>query len=116
MNPKFEKERTLTLMPIPMAWGQCLACGSPDTVAKIVKANEVAKGKMRAEIKAAFWQLSLVVVDDQRIGQILSAPALTALFDICADCGILYCVHVDCKDVPLSVKVGKPPKMPGMGS
>lgn len=82
-------------LKFPMDFDKCPVCGSHRRVVDEVKKEEIAKGKIRPEKKAALTKMGVAVTDAVKIKGVLTVPLVTAMVDICADCGALYAVQVD---------------------
>jgi len=88
----------------PMTFDKCPSCGSTARVAGMIGEEEKAKGKIRkAGIAVAFIQQ--VVISDPSIF-VLSAPALITYYDICAECGAVYCVLAQLGKAQPQMKAG----------
>jgi hypothetical protein len=93
----------------PMTFDKCPSCGSTKRVAGMIGDEEKAKGRIRKEgLAVAFIQQ--VVINDPTI-TVLSAPALMTYYDICADCGDVYCVMAQ-----IGKAQSKPMNMPPLGN
>ena len=79
--------------PYPKTWDKCPVCGCTDTIANSVLQEEKDKGKIGKEAKAYISQTQSLIADMTKA--FLTAPVITAYYDICVDCGIVYCVHVE---------------------
>ncbi len=78
----------------PHSWDKCPVCGCKETVDGKVKAEEVANGKMGKDYEVYQFAQKAVIMDVTRPRPPLRVPMVTAVYDICANCGILRCVKV----------------------
>lgn len=79
----------------PLNFDKCPVCGSERRVANEVMRGEKEKNKISPGAKAFLFNHKTVIAD-QRVVQ-LSVPAVLSFYDVCVDCGTLFCVHVDVK-------------------
>lgn len=86
-------------LKFPLVFSKCPACGSERRVAEMVGDEEVEKKKVSPQIQMAMISNNVAIADPARA--MLSAPVLTVLYDVCADCGTLYAKYVGRKDMSL---------------
>ena len=80
-------------LKFPVDFTSCPNCGSTRRIAEEVMNREKEKGKIGQEAKTfAFMQQSLIA-DPRK--PFIAAPILLTMYDICADCGTVYCVHAE---------------------
>lgn len=94
----------------PLEFKACPACGSERRVVEMIRDQEVEKKKVSPQIKMAAQAVTVPVYDPTR--PMLSAPVITAVLDICADCGCYYARFVDVQDQVLQMKPGAMPGQP----
>jgi len=96
----------------PIDFDSCPNCGSTRKLAEEVMRKEKDKGKVGEEAKPfAFFGQSLMA-DPRR--PFISAPILLTFYDVCADCGTVYCVHAELGTATPQMKPGHGPNK-GMG-
>lgn len=103
-------------LTFPMTWEKCPVCGDTRQVANEVKEEQKAKGKIGPGFNTAIAMLNSLILDPRKIVGQLTAPILTSYLDICAKCGVVYCVHIDRLEQNLSVKPSAPEKPSAGGS
>lgn len=85
-------------MPIeyPKKFEVCPNCGSMVRVVESEAKEEASKGNIRVSTKMACMITQNAIFDPMRAGIIApkEVPIIMARYDICADCGTLYCVEV----------------------
>lgn len=73
-------------------FNKCPACGSGKRVAGEVIADQIKKGRMPVTANAyLFTYQSIIAIGNKWI----SAPVVVSFYDVCWDCGTVYCIHVD---------------------
>ena len=113
---KDEKE-----LKFPLTFSVCPACGSTRRAAEMVTEKEIKKGKIKKETKIPFMSGRAPIFDPTQVSRLvglpLQCPLLVAYFDICYDCGTLYCVRVEKHTGAVEVEMpkGKPPVGFGRG-
>ena len=78
----------------PREYKKCPACGSTETVAKRAKREEVNAGKWLPDTPVRMFPVVTSMIDPKLASKILSCTVLLSDFDICWECGLLYCVKV----------------------
>ena len=69
---------------------QCPNCGSENRLANEVLQNQIKKGKMdKTTIAFLFTHQSIIA----RPTGWLSAPCIISYYDVCSECGTVYCFH-----------------------
>lgn len=79
----------------PIDFNECPNCGSTERLIGSIMKQQVKEGKARPGMLGATIIYQLPVFDPVR--QPFSYPVVTAVVDVCAQCGTLYCVHAECK-------------------
>ena len=79
-KPEFPKEFT-----------KCPVCGCEETLSGIVSKEQIEAGKLDPNTRTFIFQTNSVIASGH--GRWLSAPAIVSHFDVCADCGTMYCIH-----------------------
>ena len=97
-------------LTFPMTWEKCPVCGDTRQVANEVKEEQKAKGKIGPGFNTAIAMLNSLILDPRKIVGQLTAPILTSYLDICAKCGVVYCVRIDRQEQNLAVP---PPSQSG---
>ena len=93
----------LTKEPIMHNFTECPNCGGKNTLAGDTLQKQIEEGKMPKESKAFIYQHQSVIAKQSGW---LSAPMIITFFDVCSDCGTVYCIHAEER-----VIVNKPPPM-----
>lgn len=86
----------------PHSWDKCPVCGCKETVAGKVKAEEVANNRMGEDVQAYLFQQKAIIIDLRRVSKMLRVPVVTSSYDVCAKCGIFYCVNASKLDELMS--------------
>ena len=81
---------------------QCPNCGSTRRLADEVLQQQIKEKKMPKESAAFIMPYKSVVAMGDRW---LSAPCIFSFYDVCVECGTLYCTHAEVQTV---VQGGKP--------
>lgn len=92
----------------PLTFNQCPNCGSIRRIGNEVLEQEKEKGRAGKDMIGFLFNHSGVVADQRKT--MLSVPLISTLFDACMDCGAVYCVHADVKQVVVGMY--KPPPGP----
>ena len=93
-------------LQFPLTWNKCPNCGCSDTLARTVKNEQVAKGKMKEDVILAIRQIVTPAVDMREVGHMLSIPMLVTFYDICLGCGNEYCVGANKVDSLITAQPG----------
>jgi len=80
-------------LKFPIDFDACPKCGSKRKVAQELIEQEKKKGKAGEDMRGAVIVQRTLIADGRRT--LLSALMLTAMIEICYDCGTLYCVHAE---------------------
>jgi len=98
---------------------KCPHCGSTRKFAEEVADEQREKGLMGKGLKVGIFQMAGPVADPSKISQMLvgtKVPIISALLDVCMDCGTLYAVRLERGEASLSAIMaqprGQPPFMP----
>lgn len=86
-------------MPIeyPKKFEVCPNCGSMVRIIESEAMEEMSKGNMKMGTKVACMFSQTAIFDPANTPAIIAPkkiPMITGLYDVCADCGTLYCVEV----------------------
>ena len=84
----------------PLTFYKCENCGGTKFIARTIADKEVEKGKITPGRPTGTSYGSIAITDASKPN--LSAPALTFLRDICAECGHEQVVYVHSVDMPLT--------------
>ena len=79
----------------PIHMEQCPNCGSLRRVAMEVLNKEHEAGKAMVATTAFLFQHQSLIAPPG--GQFLSATVIVTWYDVCYDCGTVYCIHADTK-------------------
>ena len=85
-----EDEKTISF---PLTFDKCPSCGSTDRIANIIGEQEKAKGKIRKIATCVAFMQTMIITDP--VIAVISAPSLTIGYDVCAECGTVYCVFAE---------------------
>ena len=75
-------------LQFPLIFNQCPNCGSARRIANEVLRKRMDEGKIAEDVTAWLGSSQAIIVDPRKTW--LSAPAIQAKFDVCADCGTYY--------------------------
>ena len=89
----------MSIIPVgtSVKFDKCPNCGSTERLIENEVNEEIKKGRMSKKSKAYSQRTSTLIfnTDDQKLLVISKrAPAIFGLFDVCAECGVLYCVEM----------------------
>ena len=73
--------------------GKCPVCGSTRQLADEVLQHQIKEGRLPASTKAFIFQYQSIVAG----ATWFSAPMILSFFDVCVDCGTVYCIHAEVK-------------------
>ena len=90
---------------------KCPVCWSEKRIAKEVGEQQVEKGNLPKGLHAFMFQHQSVIAGAP--GTWISAPVILSFYDVCKDCGTVYCVHTETRIV---VQGGKMPSKPNFQS
>ena len=80
----------------PLTFTQCPNCGSKHCIVEIETNNEIEKGNLTPGMKIPILMTESHLIDKrQPIKEARKFTALVGYYDICADCGTLYCRQID---------------------
>ncbi len=88
----------------PINIDKCPNCGSTRRIANEVLEIEKEKGKIGPKVVSFLFQHQSLITDPAKT--VLSAPIIMSFFDVCVDCGTVYCIHAE-------VKTAMPGQTPG---
>jgi len=91
---------------------KCPVCGSTRRFAGSVADEQIEKGVMGKGLKYVIFQMGGPILDPRKVTQMLvgtKVPTVSALPDVCLDCGAIYAVRLERGEVPLRVVVAQPP-------
>lgn len=83
-------------MEYPKKFDVCPNCGSMIRIIETEMREQASKGKVGTEIKTGCFVTQSAIFDPAKTAIIapMKIPVIMARYDICADCGTLYCVEV----------------------
>ncbi|MFH1484922.1 MAG: hypothetical protein ABIH46_02530 [Chloroflexota bacterium] len=96
---------------------KCPCCGSKQRMAENVGKQEQKKGRVGEDFHPVLHQETTLIFDPRRtlIGP-TRVPALLAHYDVCLECGCLYCIRVERGDAMVQPQMpGQPPVWGGRG-
>jgi hypothetical protein len=91
---------------------KCPVCGSTRRWADEVAKEQIEKGVMDKGLKYGIYQMGGPILDPRKVNQMLvgtKVPTVSALLDVCMDCGTIYAVRLERGEVPLRMVVAQPP-------
>lgn len=80
---------------LPLNIGQCPNCGGTRRIANEVLQEQIKKGRMKKDTKAFLYNHQSIIAGP--VGTWLSAPMVISFYDVCMDCGTVYCVNAQVK-------------------
>jgi len=99
-------------LKFPIDFDSCPNCGSTRRLAEEVMRKEKDKGKVGEDTKPFAFSGQSLMADPRKT--FLSAPILLTFYDVCADCGTVYCVHAELGTATPQMKPRQGPNR-GMG-
>ena len=90
----------------PLDFDVCPNCGSTKRVANELVQVEKEHNLAPLGMKAWLWDHQTIIADKK--SPPVSAPVVAACFDVCVDCGTLYCVHVEVTRVSMLATPDRP--------
>lgn len=106
--PEEEKTQPKPL-EFPMSFSKCPACGCPDTIGGQATQEEHAKGTLPKDIRLMVVTASMPLRDMRRQLPGLPVPVVFVHFDVCLQCGCLYCIGAEKKSVSMQAPMGRAP-------
>ena len=86
---------------------KCPSCGSTNKIAQGIIDDLKKEGKIRSQMGGAAM-VTMVILMDPAVGT-LRVTQLTTMYDICAECGALYCILAKTDSVPAPTLQQMPP-------
>jgi len=99
-------------LKFPLDFNECPSCGSTKRVAETVLNQEKEAKRISANARAAIHVAKSMIADPRIMG--LKAPVIISFWDICADCGAVYCVHTEL-GTATPTAIPKGPHIKGLG-
>ena len=100
-------------MDYPVTFGMCPVCGSTDRIGELETQEEIKKGNLPEDARTAIM-LSRTMLFNPKDNKVLlfrrEVPVLMGIFDVCRNCGTLYCIQMD-----KGIGVVEPKMGPGHG-
>jgi len=82
----------------PIEFTECPTCGSKRRIAEMVTKEEIEKGNLKPGQRTPIIASRCLIFDPTSL-QILvpkkEVLMLSVFLDACADCGTLYCIHIE---------------------
>ena len=94
---------------------RCPVCGGSRRFAESVANEQREKGLIGEGLKYGIYEMGGPILDPSKVSQMLvgtMVPTVTALIDVCLDCGAIYAVRLERGEIPLGVVAAKPPLGP----
>lgn len=108
VNPEEQQEIPMfedTELPQVILQDSCPYCGSTRGVAKMIKDAEVRKGKWtHTDQPAHVGATQAVVMDPFNLTNLITAPVITILYEVCFDCLRQYPINIT--SIPDGANVG----------
>lgn len=94
----------------PLKFEACPNCGSKSRVAEEVAADEVGNGRLKVGTRIAVLISKTLVFNpaDTTIMAKREAPMLIGFYDVCVQCGTLYCVEMQKGSAAIEPQVKRP--------
>lgn len=95
---------------------RCPACGSTRRLAGSVAEEQIEKGQMGTGWKYGLYRMGGPILDPKKVNQLLVGtriPTVTALLDVCLDCGTVYAVRLERDETSLRAVMSQPPPQQG---
>ena len=84
-------------MDYPVRFDKCPVCGSTDRFGELETQEEIGKGNLPGDAKIAIM-VSRTMLFNPNDNRVLlfqrEVPALVGIYDVCCECGCLYCVEM----------------------
>lgn len=80
-------------MEYPIQFKVCPCCGSDKRIIESEVNQEKSKGSMKANIKIPCMFSQVALFEPSTLIAPKTFPMITCFFDVCAECGTLYCVE-----------------------
>lgn len=93
----------------PLTFDQCPVCGSKRRVANEVIQEQKDAGTAKESTQAWLFNHQSIIMDQGRPH--IQVPVVLSLYDVCMDCGTVYCIRAEVKMV--TPQAGKPKMPPG---
>jgi len=100
-------------MDYPKKFDKCPVCGSTSRVVGDEVMSEIEKGNISSDVMLSALVTRTPLYDPKNV--ILGkkqVPGIVALYDICSDCGTLYCTEVQKHRLIVEVQSRQRPEMP----
>ena len=98
-------------MDYPIRFESCPSCGSTEKFGEIETQEEIVKGNLPQDSKTAIM-LSKTMIFNPKDNRVLlfrkQVPVLIGVFDVCCNCGCLYCVEMQRGTGVVEPQVGPP--------
>ena len=95
--------------PDPITFDKCPACGSTRRIAGMEIQSQIDKGRANPNTQAWLFNHQSMIADMSRTH--LQVPIILSFYDVCVDCGTVYCIRVE-KGMA-TPKVNMPQQGPG---
>lgn len=94
------------------SFSECPNCGSTERVVESEIEDAVRKGLAKEDAWQAVLQTEAIIADPECIPQIIGAKVeavkLLGYYDVCCDCGTLYCVRMERKPIAVGTQIKAP--------
>jgi len=99
-------------LKFPLKFDKCPNCSSTKRVAELVTQEEIDKKNLNPEARTPILVTRSVIADTQASNKLFvtqrKVPLLFAAFDVCGDCGTLYCIQMDKAEGTIGTQIPPP--------
>jgi len=88
--------------PLVLDFTTCPNCGSERRIAGEVLKKQIEKKLMPENSNAFLYTHQSIIAG--RVGTWLSAPVVISFYDMCMDCGTVWCIHAEVQTVVQGAK------------
>lgn len=80
-------------LKFPLDFTKCPVCGSTERLAETLVKQEQENSKIGKDAKPFLFQEQTLIMDPRKV--VLSFPVALSFYDVCLNCGTVYCVHAE---------------------
>lgn len=95
-------------MTLPVVFNKCPHCGGTKLLARDYLNQLRDEGAIHKDSFKGSLQHQIPLVDQAHpptiLAQVIKIKVLVVQFDVCADCGTMYCVNFECKEAPAQMQ------------
>jgi len=96
----------------PVRFDKCPNCGSNQRIVEEKVSSEIAKGNLPPGTRIPALVSQAPIYNPQMVTKLIASRPVNILvgfYDVCADCGTLYCIEMLEQSALMSVKPNNPP-------